>query len=176
MQINRILSASIFILVFVWGSSAFASDGFNGIRCGTDIPKALIGKAMTNERAEATESRHKDLGLKDLGATEITDQLLLISWNICGDEYALLEKKDVVHDAMKFPPHSKDSPQFVGSCQNSKGPVPGTIIAVLKNEHGDLLPVTIGWSIDEKQAKFVPLKTEGLRCPRSDISTVDQEH
>jgi hypothetical protein len=74
---------------------------------------------MPNERIVVLEERHKDLGLKDLGAQEISDRLFLISWRICGDEYVLLEDKDVVRDVLKFPKHSKDSPQFIGSCQSN---------------------------------------------------------
>jgi hypothetical protein len=36
------------------------------------------------------EGRHKDLGLKDLGGTEISGRLFLGSWLICGSEYAVL--------------------------------------------------------------------------------------
>ena len=42
----------IFLLVTGWlVTNAFAgSDGFTGIQCGSDIPKALTGKRMSNER------------------------------------------------------------------------------------------------------------------------------
>ncbi len=71
---------------------------------------------MTNEKVSVIEERHKDLGLKDLRGTEISDRLFLISWRICGEEYALLEAQGVVRDVLKFPKHSKDSPQLIGSC------------------------------------------------------------
>jgi hypothetical protein len=174
MQIKRILSTLFVIFPLFCGRGVYALDGFSTVRCGSDIRQALIGKTMRNERVVLTENRNKDIGLKDLGGTEISDRLFLISWRICGDEYALLEEKDVVRDALKFPPHSKEFPQFIGSCQSNEGPVSGTVIAILKNEKGDLLPVKLAWSIDEKRAKFTTLKTEGLRCPRSDIITADQ--
>ena len=82
------------------------------------------------------EERHKELGLKDLGASEISDRLSVISWRICGEEYVLLEDKDVVRDVLKFPKHSKESPAFIGSCQLNGHDVPGTAIGVLKNENG----------------------------------------
>jgi hypothetical protein len=129
---------------------------------------------MSNEKIVAIEERHKDLGLKDLGAQVISDRLLLITWRICGDEYVLLENKDVVRDVLKFPKHSKDSPQFIGSCQSNGQNVPGTAIGVLKNEHGvETLPAVTAWKIDDKQMKFVELQTEGLRCSRDGIITVD---
>jgi hypothetical protein len=175
MQTKRIFNTLFMILPLFCGSGAFALDGFSSVRCGSDIRRALIGKTMTNERVVLTENRHKDIGLADLGGTEISDRLFLISWRICGEEYALLEEKDVVRDALKFPPHSKEFPQFIGSCQSKEGPVSGTMIAILLNEKGDLLPVKLAWSIDEKRAKFITARTEGLRCPRSDIITADQE-
>jgi hypothetical protein len=129
---------------------------------------------MSNEKIVAIEERHKDLGLKDLGAQEISDRLFLITWRVCGDEYVLLENKDVVRDVLKFPKHSKDSPQFIGSCQSNGQTVPGTAIGVLKNEHGvETLPAVAAWKIDDKQMKFVELQTEGLRCARDGIITAD---
>jgi hypothetical protein len=129
---------------------------------------------MGNERIVVIEERHKDLGLKGLGGTEISESLFLISWLICGDEYVLLEENDVVRDVLKFPRHSKDSPQFIEACQVNRSDVPGTIIAVLKNDKDTKnLPATVAWKIDEKRMKFIGLQTEGLRCPRSGINTVD---
>jgi len=67
------------------------SDGFSDIQCGSDIAKALTGKRMSNERIADLEKRHADLGLKDLGADEISDRLSCISWLICGSEFMLLQ-------------------------------------------------------------------------------------
>ena len=70
-----------------------------------------------------------------------------------------------MRDVLKFPKHSKDSPQFIGSCQLDGHRIPGTAIGVLKNEEGvEILPAAIAWKIDEKQMKFVTLQIEGLRC------------
>ena len=45
---------------------------------------------------------------------------------------------------------------------------------MLKNENGvEILPAVIAWKIDDKQMKFVKLQTEGLRCSRDGIITVD---
>ena len=62
---------------------------------------------MSNEKIVVLEERHKDLELKDLGASEVSDRLTVISWRICGEEYVLLEDKDLVRDVLKFPTHSK---------------------------------------------------------------------
>ena len=165
------------VVLLFCSSSICAADGFDSVRCGSDVRKALVGRTMPNEKVVAIEERHKDLGLKDLGGTEISDRLFLISWRLCEEEYALLEDKGVVRDVLKFPKHSKDSPQFIGSCQLNGHDVPGTAIGVLKNEDGvEMLPAVIAWKIDDKQKKFVTLQTEGFRCSRDGIITADGGH
>jgi len=162
------------VLPLVCMSGNCDADEFDSVHCGSDVGKGLLGRTMSNEKVSVLEERHKDLGLKDLGGTEISDHLFLISWRICGEEYALLEEKDVVRDVLKSPKHSKDSPQFVGSCQLNGHDLPGTIIGVLKNEdYAQLLSAVIAWKIDDKQKKFVKLQTEGLRCSRDGIITAD---
>ena len=80
----------------------------------------------------------------------------------------------MVKDVLKFPNHSKDSPQFSGSCQLNGRDLPGFAIGVLKNEEGAaMLQALSAWKIDEKQKKFVTLPTEGLRCSRDEIITDD---
>jgi hypothetical protein len=174
MKAKRIVAILVSLFAVVFGSSVWAADGFESVRCGSDVRKALLGRRMSHEKIVAIEERHKDLGLKDLGAQEISDRLFLISWRICDDEYVLLEDKDVVRDVLKFPKHSKHSPQFIGSCQSNGHSVPGTAIGVLKNEDGvKILPAVAAWKIDDKQMKFVELQTEGLRCSRDGIITAD---
>jgi hypothetical protein len=155
--------------------SASAADLFSKIRCGTDIPKALIGGFMTKESDASAEARHKDLGLKDLGGSELTGGLFLSSWLICGNEYQLiLDKKSVVRDVLQFPEHSKASPEFTGSCKVNGKKLPGDIVAVLNNQEGaENLPAKSAWQIDPRKAKFVKLATEGMECPRSGIITAD---
>lgn len=132
------------VVLLFCGNSICDADGFDSVRCGSDIRKALLGRTMPNEKVVAIEGRHKDLRLKDLGGTEISDRLFLISWRICGEEYALLEEKDVVRDVMKFPKHSKESPEFIGSCQLDGQDVQGTATGVLKNESDvEMLPAVI---------------------------------
>jgi hypothetical protein len=170
---RNILTLMLVVLLFYSSSVCFA-DGFESVHCGSDVRKALLGRKMSNEKVVVVEEKHKDLALKDLGGQEISDRLFLISWLICGDEYVLLEDKDVVRDVLKFPKHSKDSPEFIGSCQSNGQDLPGTVIGVLKNEDGvEKLPAVTAWKIDEKQLKFVELKTEGLRCSRDGIITGD---
>jgi len=177
MKTNGIVAILTLVSPLFCGSSICNADGFDSVRCGSDVRKALVGRTMSNERIVVLEERHKDLGLKDLGASEISDRLTVISWRICGEEYALLEDKDVVRDVLKFPKHSKDSPQFIGSCQLNGHDLPGRAIGVLKNEHGvEILPAVTAWKIDDKQMKFVQLQTEGLHCSREGIITADGGH
>jgi len=174
MRTKQIVPIFMLVLALFCMSTICNADGFDSVRCGSDVRKALLGRTMTNEKVVVIEERHKDLGLKDLGGTEISDRLFLISWRICGEEYVLLEDQGVVRDVLKFPKHSKDSPQFIGSCQLNGHDVPGTAIGVLKNENDvESLPAVIAWKIDEKQTKFVELQTEGLRCSREGIITAD---
>src|SRR5262245_49042554 len=78
------------LLPLVCLSSIYAGDGFELVRCGTDIAKALVGRKTSNEPVVKIEARHKDIGLKDLGADIISEDkgLNLVFWQICGDEYA----------------------------------------------------------------------------------------
>jgi hypothetical protein len=174
MKAKRVSAICLLVLPLLCASSICDADGFDSVHCGSDIEKALLGRKMPNEKVSVLEKRHKDLGLKDLGGSEISDRLFLISWRICGAEYALLEDKDVVRDVLKFPEHSKSSPQFVGACQSNGHDLPGFAIGILKNEAGvEMLPAVVAWKINEKQMKFVKLQTEGLRCSRDGIITAD---
>ena len=156
------------------GQAAIA-DEFKNVKCGSDIPKALIGQRASNERVVVTESKYRALGLKHLGADETSDQLSSISWLICGSEYiTLVDRKGLVRDAIPFPPHSKKSPAFSSFCKLNGKDSPDIFVGVLNAEvAGDQLPALFVWKIDLKSAKFIKASTEGLRCPRSAIYTVD---
>jgi hypothetical protein len=176
MKTKKCFAAFMLVVPLFYISSVYGADGFESVRCGSDIVKALIGRKGSNEPAIKIEERHKDLGLKDLGAEIISEDqgLNLIFWQICGDEYATLEQGDVVKDALKFPKHSKDTPQFDGSCQVNGKDVSWYAVGVLKKEEGvAMLQALAAWKIDESRKKFVPLQTEGLRCSRDGIITAD---
>jgi hypothetical protein len=179
----KILSPMILILLFC--GKVYAQDGFEGIRCGSSIPAALIGKHVTNERVVVAEGKHKNIGLIDLGGEEISDRLFLEFWLICGNEYLLIvnTRSDIVRDVLLFPAHSKISPEFIGECQINGQKNSDDIVAILDNEAGlnaaitlqdkTLLMAKVAWKINEKTAKFVKLPTVGLRCPREGITTAD---
>jgi len=165
------------LLASIWlvcGAPARA-DEFKNVKCGADIPKALIGQRASNERVVVTESKYRALGLKHLGADETSDQLSSIDWRICGSEFVtLVDRKGLVRDAIAFPPHSRKTPAYSGYCELNGRKLPDIFVAVLDGgQDADYLPVLSGWKIDLKAAKFIKASSEGLRCPRSGIYTVD---
>src|SRR5262249_3393060 len=119
MKTKRMVQFGTLIFTLFCTVKTEAGDGFESVRCGSDIAKALIGRKSSNEPVAKTEARHKDIGLKHQGAEIISEdkRLNLVFWEICGDEYAVLEQGDIVKDALKFPKHSKEMPEFDGQCQ-----------------------------------------------------------
>ena len=101
------------VVPLLCSSSICDADGFDSVRCGSDIRKALIGGKMSNEKIVVLEERHKDLGLKDLGASEISDSLNVISWRICGEEYVLLEDKDRSETCLNFRNTQRNRPHLL---------------------------------------------------------------
>jgi hypothetical protein len=89
---------AIFALVIAlfFMTSIYGADGFDAVRCGSDVRKALLGHTMSNEKIVVLEERHKDLGLKDVGASEISDRLNVISWRICGEERSVCLRMKMV--------------------------------------------------------------------------------
>ena len=167
------------LLVCIQG---WAADEFDTINCAADVPKAMLGKHPSNERVVVIEARYSNLGLKNLGGIEISDRLFLISWRICGSEYAVLlnTEKHLVRDVLPVPAHSLLSPQsFVEQCQVARKEIPDAVIAILDNSQGQkpkaylekiMLPAKMAWKIDERQERFVPMPTQGLSCAVSGSS------
>lgn len=181
---NFKLRVLLFLLFIVCGKT-WALDEFQGLKCGADIPSFLIGKHSSNGRTAVLEERHKDLGLKDLGGSEISDRLFLSSWRICGSEYELLlnTKTGLIRDVLLLPQHSATSPQYIGTCQADGKKVHGPVVAVLDNSARydardsklatTMLKATAAWKIDETKEKFVKQPTENLECPLGGIITQD---
>jgi hypothetical protein len=176
------LIAIVFLLAC---APAWAADEFAALKCGTDIPTALVGKHVSNGAASTAENRHKDLGLKSLGGDEISDRLFLASWQICGSEYELLvnTQQSVIRDVLPFPAHSATVPMFIGTCQVAGKDVSGYVVAVLNNSarHNardkaagkTMLAATAAWKIDEAKGTFEKMSTENLSCPLDGIITED---
>lgn len=179
----RAFPIAIALLLICGG--AFAQDGFEAVKCTSNIGDALVGRHLRNERAVVTERRNQNIGLKDLGGTEVSDALFLESWLICGSEYELLinRRNDLILDVLAFPVHSKIAPEFIGSCQANGRQIEDEVIAVLDNaseykakdpsRDDTLLAVKAAWRIDEKTRRFVSVPIDGLRCPSAGIVTSD---
>jgi hypothetical protein len=166
---------------------ASAGDEFEAVRCGGDIPRALIGKHSPNEPVGVTEARHRDLALKDLGADIITDEINMIDWSICGAEYYLLEDQDyLIRDVLPFPNHSRTAAAADSrECQRDGQEMKELVYAVLDNKDGynikmsdykdkTPLPVLWAWKVDEKKTKFVKLDVGGMLCPVSAVDDRDR--
>jgi hypothetical protein len=164
----KICISLFFALLLFYGQLALAKDAFDNVKCGGDIPAALIGKYDSNGTVVKIEAKHKDLGLKDLGADEISDALNSINWMICGNEFMLLEdKKDLIHDVLPVPDHSKHALTFTGKCKINDKEKPELIFAILKDEDGKkLLSPSAAWIINEKKKVFEKVSIEGMMCPR----------
>lgn len=151
--------------------AAWAGDEFSAVRCGADVPKALIGKSVRAGSVQAIEGRHKDIGLEHRGADKISKHLYMNEWRICGREYYLLiDGRYIIRDVLLFPDHDKDSPGFTGFCTVNDKERPEIIYAVLAKEVGmNTYPAKTAWVIDEKRRKFEAISVEGMRCPREHI-------
>ncbi len=162
-------------VVLAWGQIASA-DEFQKVRCGADMARALIGQRTSNGPVVRLETKYRALGLKHLGADEISDRLSSINYQICGSEFILLvdNRSGRVRDVLPFPAHSRRSPAYVGICRVQGRDLPDIIVAVLDGaSEVDYLPVQVAWKIDQQHARFVKTSGEGLVCPRSGIFTVD---
>ncbi len=164
------------VCLFVIGTGvASAGDEFSSVRCGADIPKALLGKSVKHEKSRLIEDRHKDIGLQDLGGDEISNRIFMSSWMICGKEYFLLYDRNIIRDVLLFPAHDKNTPAFGAYCQVGGKEVPEFIYGVLEKKPGmQTYSVKVAWRLDEKRVKFVPMPVEGLSCPSDSIFSVDR--
>ena len=162
----------ILIVALMGCSHAFARDGFERVRCKSDIAKALVGQRGSNEPVVAIEGRHNDLNLKDLGASDY-GSFSSITWLICGKEFIVLEdnRTNIVHDVLQIPPQYKSNPKFQGRCKLKGKLMPESVVAILREQTGqDELPADAAWKIDEKVVKLVMISTDGMLCPRDGIS------
>jgi hypothetical protein len=167
--------ACLVTLIYLALGQVSIADEFQKVKCGGDIPKAMIGQRSPNERIVVTEKKYRALGLKHLGADEISDRLSSINWLICGTEFiALVDRSGLVSDVLPHPPHSKKSPAFEGICQVKGKDLPDIVFAILDGAQArDPMPAVTAWKIDQEVAKFVKISSQGMLCPRSGIYTVD---
>jgi len=160
-----------------------AADIFDAVKCGGDIPGALIGKSIPNIPVVRLEARHKNIDLEIVGSFGLTDDVAITSLRICGTNYAALNAR-VIRDVVALPELSWRTPDLIGSCLKGGQPLPLMVLAVLDNPKAlrktrtpqDLqtfLPAKFAWQIDMAGGKFVKLDVDGLACPLSDM--MDQQ-
>lgn len=162
----------ILVITLIGCSHAYARDGFEKVRCDGDIVKALKGQRTSNETVMAIEARHKDLKLKDLGASDY-GKFSSITWSICGRDFMVLEenRRNIVRDVLELPAHSETTPAFEGTCKLNGKPVPENVVGTLREESGkDELQAVTAWKVDEKAVRFVKMPTDGLLCSRDGIA------
>jgi hypothetical protein len=163
----------VLLLALGASSDAYARDGFEKVRCDGDIAKALTGQRTANETVMVIEARHKDLNLKDLGASDY-GRFSSITWGICGRKFMVLEenRKNIVRDALELPAHSDATPAFEGTCKLNGKPMRENVVGTLREESGkNELQAVTAWKVDEKAVKFGKISTEGLLCSRDGIPT-----
>ena len=166
----------LLLVLLAFAPACWAEDGFGSVTCAGDIPKALVGKKLSNESDGVVESRHKNLALKDLGGDEITDDIFLSTWTICGNDYMLTLKHGVVSDVLKMPAHAGAEKEFDGDCRKGNAPVSGVIVGILVDRPGsDALSAKTAWKLDDKTGKFTSIPADGLTCARHDILFPDGE-
>lgn len=163
---KKILALCLF-LICAGAASAWARDEFSDVRCGADIPKALIGKSAKNEPDMVKENRHKDIGLNGGGTEEVSDSVFVVSWTMCGKKYDLLYKRNTISDVLPTPaPDEQNTFEFLGYCKVDGKEVPGFVYGVMAKDAGteNIRPI-VAWKIDERRGKFVIMSVAGLSCP-----------
>jgi len=152
---------------------ASVQDGFEAVQCTSDVPRALIGKRMKNERVVVIEARHADIGLKDLGAYEVSDRMTSITWHMCGGDFMLLQDgASVVRNVLLLPPHEHSQMAFMMACQVNGQSETGIFVALLGKDTGynpnapdtTFYPAEAAWKIDVGRADFLKLPGKGVYC------------
>jgi hypothetical protein len=60
MRTKRIIAISALVIPLFCMTSIYGADGFDSVRCGSDVRKALLGRKMSNEKIVVLEEGHKD--------------------------------------------------------------------------------------------------------------------
>lgn len=152
-------------LIALLAAPARRAADFDGIECGADIAKALVGRKMANRPVAEIEKAYPGIALKNLGADDLENGFFDIIWEICGDKYLLLESWETVVDAVKLPRLSgKELPASV-RCKLNGVDIDGVIPVLKPGAKAAEANVQQAWRIDFKKKKLVPLQGEGLVCP-----------
>ncbi|MBP2857249.1 hypothetical protein J8657_06505 [Dickeya oryzae] len=155
-------------LIFLSSHAIGAAKSFDGITCKSDIPSALIGRHMPNESTVATEERYKSIDLKDLGTYGMEsdgDPWSLESWQICGREYFLLDRREIVKDVLSSPSPKENPKTQIVSCVVDGSNSHDTFVTFISSEEKPW-PRTVehAWRINDKTVKFSKVEGKEIVC------------
>ncbi|MCA7011180.1 hypothetical protein LF934_00840 [Dickeya dadantii] len=145
-----------------------AGKSFDGITCKSDISSALIGRHMPNDSVVATEERYKSIDLKGLGTYGMEsdgDPWTLSSWQICGREYFLLERRDIVKDVLSSPSPKENPKSQIVLCVVDGSSSHDTFVTFVSSEEKPWpRPVEYAWRINDKTVKFSKSEGKEIVC------------
>jgi len=118
----KLCTTAVFvILILLSRFSVAAPDEFDGINCKSNVPAKLKGRISWNGPVIELEARHKDIGLVDEGADDISktdeDPLAIVYWEVCGTRYVAIYRQNVIVDAIKIPAKSDELKESTGKCK-----------------------------------------------------------
>ena len=157
--------APILLLASIGSGAALAAPkSFDGLACTADIEKSLVGRTMSDEPVAKLEARYQSLAAKDLGGYEVSDDLFLGFWTLCGDEYAILQAGAEVKAALRIGKHGAGHDAVI--CHPTDKSKTGVFVAIPTEKRGKAGIVSDrAWRVDEKSASFVPATEGPLECP-----------
>ena len=153
----------------LFSANAIAAEkSFDGVTCKTNVSSALIGRHMPNERVVTTAARHKDIRLKNIGAYGMEnegDPWTLISWQICGREYLVLERRGIVRDVLASPMPLGSPESQIASCAVYGLRLHGTAVAFISaNDNKWPMLVKYAWLINDDTLKFSRIEGKEIVC------------
>ena len=156
-------SIGILLLTYLqfFGIAYCSADEFENVKCGSDIPKAMLGRYSSNEKVVVIENRHKSIELKDLGADDLgaeNEQFSTIYWMICGNRYITISADNHIRGVMQLPPKSDDVLEYTGKCKYNNKEISEWVFAISNKN-----VIKNAWKIDKKNG-FIKLNAEGLVC------------
>lgn len=155
-------------VIFLSATSAKAVESFDDITCQSISASTFIGRHMPSELVKLTEARYTSIGLKIIGAfgMEIEgDPWTQISWEVCGQEYLLLEQSGIVKDALVSPVSPGGPKSEIGSCSaNGLNLQEIAIIFVESNDKHWPKSVKNAWLINDKTIKFEKIEGNEIIC------------
>lgn len=183
MHFGKKLQYLLLVAITLFCGNASAADEFETVRCGSDIPKAMIGKHSPTTRKLVPEVEYKSLALRNLGTDMIDDNIYYTIWSICGAEYyELVGSHHVVADVLPIPVHSRTTPAMnYTRCFLNGHEMDENIFAILNNRSGEnkkydatdmtKIPAIEAWRVDKKKMRFIKIDASGIYCLRSAASS-----